>query len=98
MITTGSEPYRPDGDGTWSLPDIPHEAPRKTEVIYIGTENKVCDDLEQYPIGVHGATGGVINGKPVVCGGTYGSPGWYYPYGMYAMTLPGMNSWSFHRS
>ena len=64
MITTGH--LRHDGPGR-----IGHEECRTSEVINLEDENKSCDNLDRYELGVHGATGGVLNGKPIICGGSY---------------------------
>merc|ERR1719352_1750626 len=40
------------------------------EVIDIEDENMVCDDLPQFPIkSMFGGMGGLLDGKPVICGG-----------------------------
>ena len=49
----------------------PIEESRTSEVINLEDENKSCDNLDRYELGVHGATGGVLNGKPIICGGLY---------------------------
>jgi hypothetical protein len=42
----------------------------KSEVIDLDDASNICQDLEDYPIGVHGAVGGLLNqGDPLVCGG-----------------------------
>jgi hypothetical protein len=42
----------------------------KSEVIDLEDANNICQDLEDYPIGVAGAVGGLLNqGDPLVCGG-----------------------------
>jgi hypothetical protein len=42
----------------------------KSEVIDLEDASNICQDLEDYPIGVKGAFGGLLNqGDPLVCGG-----------------------------
>jgi hypothetical protein len=44
----------------------------KSEVIDLEDASNICQDLEDYPIGVHAAVGGLLNlGDPLVCGGGY---------------------------
>ena len=78
MITTGH--LRLEGPGRHG-----HEECRTSEVINLEDENKSCDNLDQYELGVGVNTftqrdigswmvprGGVVNGKPLVCGGDSG--------------------------
>ena len=42
----------------------------KIEVIDIEDDNVVCDDLPEFPNkSIFGAMGGLLHGKPVICGG-----------------------------
>jgi hypothetical protein len=42
----------------------------KSEVIDLEDPSNICQNLEDYPIGVYGAVGGFLNqGDPLVCGG-----------------------------
>jgi hypothetical protein len=44
----------------------------KSEVIDLEDASNICQDLEDYPIGVDGAVGGLLNqGDPLVCGGGF---------------------------
>ena len=45
-----------------------------TEVIDIMDETKVCNNLGDFPVLVSWATGGLVNEKPIVCGGQGGTP------------------------
>ena len=40
-----------------------------TEVIDITDETKKCNNLGDFPVLVSWATGGLVDGKPIVCGG-----------------------------
>ena len=40
-----------------------------TEVIDITDETKKCNNLGDFPVRVSWATGGLVDGKPIVCGG-----------------------------
>ena len=40
-----------------------------TEVIDITDETKKCNNLGDFPVIVKMATGGLVDGKPIVCGG-----------------------------
>ena len=43
-----------------------------TEVIELENSNKICDPLPDYPIGVDGTNGALLDGKtPIVCGGEF---------------------------
>ena len=46
----------------------------KNEVFVIDIENatNTCENLPSYPLEVYGATGGVMNGSPLICGGYTG--------------------------
>ena len=44
-----------------------------TEVIDITDETKKCNNLGDFPVLVSWATGGLVDGKPIVCGGQYTS-------------------------
>ena len=48
-----------------------------TEVIDIIDETKVCNNLGEFPVLVSWATGGLVDGKPIVCGGQGGTPTTY---------------------
>jgi hypothetical protein len=59
----------------------------KSEVIDLEDVSNICQDLEDYPIGVEGAVGGFLNqGDPLVCGG--------YPYTnvCHVVNQPGQSS------
>jgi hypothetical protein len=50
----------------------PYTTSIKSEVIDLEESNNICQDLEDYPIQVEGAVGGLLNqGDPMVCGGGY---------------------------
>ena len=34
---------------------------------------KTCGNLADYPLGIHDATGALVSGKPVICGGESGN-------------------------
>ena len=42
---------------------------KRTEVIDLQITNNRCSKLESYPTSVTLASGGLLNGKPVICGG-----------------------------
>jgi hypothetical protein len=44
----------------------------KSEVIDLDDASNICQNLEDYPIGVEGTVGGLLNqGDPLVCGGAF---------------------------
>ena len=45
-----------------------------SEVIDIGNDDIECNELEKVPYPVQGATGGLVSGKPIICGGFNGNP------------------------
>ena len=45
-----------------------------SEVIDIDNEYKECDELENFPHPVQGAAGGLVSGKPMICGGFNENP------------------------
>ena len=45
-----------------------------TEVIDITDESKVCNNLGDFPVLVSWATGGLVDEKPIVCGGVDATP------------------------
>ena len=45
-----------------------------TEVIDLENEHAVCHELVKSSYPAQGATGGLINGKPMICGGFYEDP------------------------
>jgi hypothetical protein len=48
----------------------PYATAVKSEVIDLEDASNICQDMEDYPIGVQGAVGGFLNqGDPLVCGG-----------------------------
>jgi hypothetical protein len=60
----------------------------KSEVIDLEDVSNICQDLEDYPIQVQGAVGGLLNqGDPLVCGGGY--PGTNV---CYVVNQPGQSS------
>jgi hypothetical protein len=65
----------------------PRDTSVKSEVIDLEDSNNFCNDLEDYPIQVHGAVGGLLNQvDALVCGG--------YPYTnvCYVENQPGQSS------
>ena len=38
------------------------------QIIDVSTSTK-CNSLQAYPLSLEGATGGVLNGSPLICGG-----------------------------
>jgi hypothetical protein len=63
----------------------------KSEVIDLEDASNICQDLEDYPIGVGGAVGGLLNqGDPLVCGGFNG--GFRYTNVCYVVNQPGQSS------
>jgi hypothetical protein len=61
----------------------------KSEVIDLEDSNNICQDLEDYPIQVWGAVGGLLNQvDPLVCGGGYSS----YTNVCYVLNQPGQSS------
>jgi hypothetical protein len=59
----------------------------KSEVIDLEDASNICQNLEDYPIGVYGAFGGFLNqGDPLVCGG------WPYTNVCYVVNKPGQSS------
>lgn len=38
------------------------------QVVDVSTSTK-CTSLQAYPLSLEGATGGVVNGSPLICGG-----------------------------
>ena len=40
-----------------------------SEVIDIGNEDIECNELEMVPYPIQGAAGGLVGGKPMICGG-----------------------------
>jgi hypothetical protein len=61
----------------------------KSEVIDLEDASNICQDLEDFPIGVYGAVGGLLNqGDPLVCGGES------YPstFVCYVVNQPGQSS------
>jgi hypothetical protein len=60
----------------------------RSEVIDLEDSSIICQDLEDYPIQVDGAVGGLLNqGDPLVCGG-------WFPYTnvCYVVNQPGQSS------
>ena len=49
----------------------PSSSAIKTEIINLEGSN-TCADLENFPTGLYGAVGGIIQGMPIVCGGFTG--------------------------
>jgi hypothetical protein len=68
---------------------IPRSTSVKSEVIDLEDASNICQNLEDYPIGVEGAVGGLLNqGDPLVCGG-----GWNpYRNVCYVVNQPGQSS------
>jgi hypothetical protein len=59
----------------------------KSEVIDLEDASNICQNLEDYPIGVQGAVGGLLNqGDPLVCGG------WPYTNVCHVVNQPGQSS------
>ena len=51
----------------------PYYEGRKTEIIDFEDPNFSCTNIEQFPVRLYAATGGLINGKtPFICGGYIG--------------------------
>jgi len=48
----------------------PYETSVKTEVIDLADESTTCEALQDFPIQVTGASGGLLNdSQPLICGG-----------------------------
>ena len=48
---------------------FPTEASRKTEVIDLNEDGKRCADMADFPIGISGASGCIIDSEILICGG-----------------------------
>ena len=44
-----------------------------SEIIDIANENRECNELAKFPHPVESAAGGLVSGKPMICGGFYES-------------------------
>ena len=42
-----------------------------SEIIDIANENRECNELAKFPHPVESAAGGLVSGKPMICGGYY---------------------------
>ena len=42
-----------------------------SEIIDIANEDRECNELAKFPHSVESAAGGLVNGKPMICGGFY---------------------------
>jgi hypothetical protein len=70
---------------------LPTSTSVKSEVIDLDDASNICQHLEDYPIQVRGAVGGLLNqGDPLVCGGDIS----IYPYTnvCYVVNQPGQSS------
>ena len=65
----------------------------KSQVLDVSSSSTFCSNLPSYPLSLHGAAGGVINGSPIICGGTSG-PHHQTCYRFEKIT----NSWKLHCS
>ena len=64
-MVAGGINFEKDGDFNSGLGDP------MMEVIDLEDENVICDNLPEFPVkNVYAAMGGLINGIPVICGGT----------------------------
>ena len=43
-----------------------------TQIVDLSSQTRSCKNLAEYPIENHGATGAVVSGQPIVCGGQSG--------------------------
>ena len=67
---------------------------RNTEVIDLEDSNFSCTKVEQFPIKLYGATGGLMNGqKPFICGG-YGNINGDWASSKDCYQLTGAGSWA----
>lgn len=53
----------------------PYDESKHSEVIDVENEDLTCQDFNDFPYTVEGATGGLINKKLVICGGYGGEQG-----------------------
>ena len=49
----------------------PHENGIHSEVVDLINEDSICEDLTNAPYQMNVGTGGLVNSKPLVCGGSY---------------------------
>ena len=78
---------------------------KRTEVIDLQITNNRCSKLESYPTPVTLASGGLLNGKPVICGGQsrnkqtfsdcYILEQWFSYFGSSSVDLLMCRSWNF---
>ena len=69
----------------------PYDDGRNTEIIDVEDPNFSCTNIEQFPVMLEGASGGVINGQtPFICGGRYG----YYTFSVNCYQLKEAGSWA----
>ena len=63
------------------------------QIIHLSTQRKLCPNLKNYPIEMAFASGAIVSGNPVICGGYA-----YAAYSMYPQCykyVNSTNSWTF---
>ena len=74
---------------------IPFDDGRNTEIVDVEDSNFRCTNIEQFPVKLYGATGGLMNGQtPFICGGLFEVyiNGWTYSNDCYQLNQAG--SWA----
>ena len=71
---------------------IPYDDGTNTEIIDVGiNSNYSCPKVQPFPVQLYGATGGLVNGQPFLCGG-YDKTNEHYSKDCYTLTNSG--SWA----
>ena len=72
----------------------PYDDGRNTEIIDVEDSNFRCTKVEQFPVKLHGASGGLMNGHtPFICGGR-GYINGYWTYSTDCYQLEEAGSWA----
>ena len=43
------------------------------QIVDLSSQTRSCNNFADYPIAIQGATGAIVSGQPIVCGGWSGS-------------------------
>ena len=71
---------------------LPQDNGRKTEIVDVEDSNFSCTNIEQFPVMLYAASGGLMNGQtPFICGGYGNINGWTFSNECYQLTEAG--SW-----
>ena len=49
------------------------------QIIDLSAQRKLCPNLQNYPLKMSAATGAIVSGDPIICGGDSGSPNSRHP-------------------